>query len=398
MSSKNNIQNLPKGWLLESFDNIVENHDGQRIPIKSENRKNGKYPYYGATGIIDYVDDYIFDGEYLLISEDGANLLARTYPIAFIAEGKFWVNNHAHIVSAKPNKSTNKYLKYYFDSIDISEFVTGSAQPKLNQKKLNSILIPIPRNYFEQERIVARLDALLEKLDAAIELAEENLEHLSHLLPAALNEVFDGSAFDNWVDCTYDDIQKDNLIGLVRNSTEQNPLYPYKYVKMNNISTDNYLDLTKVTCINADQNELKKFGLHEGDFLFNTRNSTELVGKTAVYDSKEKNVLFNNNILRTRFKDGVDPYFIAYQFKTSNVINQLENMKSGTTNVAAIYYKNLAKLKLKLPHPSTQSKIVDYFNQLTNYKQQLKSHYESKLKYLRALKASLLDAAFKGEL
>ena len=83
-------------WEILPFEKVVDNFDGKRVPIKSNNRINttGKYPYYGASGVIDYVDDFIFDGEFLLISEDGANLLARTYPIAFIAEGKFWVNNH----------------------------------------------------------------------------------------------------------------------------------------------------------------------------------------------------------------------------------------------------------------------------------------------------------------
>ena len=129
-------------WEEVSFEEVVDNFDGKRIPIKASERKNsegGKYPYYGASGIIDYVDEFIFEGEHLLISEDGANLLARVYPIAFKADGKFWVNNHAHIVKAKEEKTTNDYLEYYFSSIDISEYVTGSAQPKLNQKKLNSI-------------------------------------------------------------------------------------------------------------------------------------------------------------------------------------------------------------------------------------------------------------------
>lgn len=135
---------------------ISENCDSQRKPITSSQRVSGSTPYYGASGIVDYVDDYIFDGEYLLISEDGANLLARNTPIAFSISGKTWVNNHAHILKFE-SYYTQKWVEYYFNSIDLSLYITGGAQPKLNQKNLNKIVIPVP-SPTEQERIVKILD------------------------------------------------------------------------------------------------------------------------------------------------------------------------------------------------------------------------------------------------
>ena len=135
---------------------ISENCDSQRKPITSSQRVSGSTPYYGASGIVDYVDDYIFDGEYLLISEDGANLLARSTPIAFSISGKTWVNNHAHILKFE-SYYTQKWVEYYFNSIDLSLYITGGAQPKLNQKNLNKIVIPVP-SLTEQERIVKILD------------------------------------------------------------------------------------------------------------------------------------------------------------------------------------------------------------------------------------------------
>ena len=149
---------IPDSWEWVRLGEIVENLDGQRKPIKSEDRKGrqGQYPYYGASGIIDTFDDYIFEGTHLLISEDGANLLARIYPIAFIATGKFWVNNHAHIVKAL-SCTTNKFLEFYFESLDISRWVTGAAQPKFNQTKLNSVPVPLPP-LAEQERILKILE------------------------------------------------------------------------------------------------------------------------------------------------------------------------------------------------------------------------------------------------
>ena len=116
----------------------------------------GDIPYYGASGIVDYVKDYIFDGDYLLISEDGANLLARNTPIAFSISGKTWVNNHAHVLKFK-TYATRRYVEIYLNSIDLTPYITGAAQPKLNQKSLNQIKIPMPSPK-EQQRVVSILD------------------------------------------------------------------------------------------------------------------------------------------------------------------------------------------------------------------------------------------------
>ena len=130
-------------WQMQRFDSLCENLDGKRRPITSTDRIEGPYPYYGASGIVDFVADYIFDEDILLISEDGANLLARSTPIAFSVSGKVWVNNHAHVVRFS-NFALQKYIEYYFAMISIEDYVTGSTQPKLNQAKLNGMMIPIP--------------------------------------------------------------------------------------------------------------------------------------------------------------------------------------------------------------------------------------------------------------
>jgi len=127
-----------------------------RKPVKKSERNPGIIPYYGASGIVDYVDSYIFDGDYLLISEDGANLLARVTPIAFSVSGKIWVNNHAHVLKFE-NWVTQEFVKNIINMMDISYYVTGSAQPKLNQANLNSIEIPFPEIAI-QEEIVTQLE------------------------------------------------------------------------------------------------------------------------------------------------------------------------------------------------------------------------------------------------
>ena len=160
------------------FGQVVENRDALRVPLKKSDReqRDGPYPYYGASGVIDNIDEFIFEGPHLLIGEDGANLLARSTPIAFMADGKFWVNNHAHVLRAT-DKADLKYLTYFFETLDLEPYVTGTAQPKLTRRNLDRILVPLPP-LPEQRRIAAILDkadSIRRKRQETIRLTEEFL-------------------------------------------------------------------------------------------------------------------------------------------------------------------------------------------------------------------------------
>ena len=157
------------GYAVVTLEDIAENCDSMRKPVTSGKREAGEYPYYGASGIVDYVRDYIFDGDYLLVSEDGANLLARSTPIAFSISGKNWVNNHAHVLKFD-RYETRRFVEFYLNSIDLAPYISGGAQPKLNQKNLNRIEIPLP----SQERqkyivdILDRFDAICNDLTSGL--------------------------------------------------------------------------------------------------------------------------------------------------------------------------------------------------------------------------------------
>jgi restriction modification system DNA specificity domain protein len=175
------------GFEWKTLDQISENLDSKRKPITSGLRTSGKIPYYGASGIVDYVEDYIFDGDFLLISEDGANLLARNTPIAFSASGKIWVNNHAHILKFETYEE-RRFIEFYLNKIDLTPYISGAAQPKLNKKNLNSIKFPIP-SIPEQQRIVSILDkfetltnSITEGLPLAIEQSHKRYEYYRELL------------------------------------------------------------------------------------------------------------------------------------------------------------------------------------------------------------------------
>ena len=179
------------GWVETTLDKISTNLDSKRIPITKNVRTSGEYPYYGASGIVDYVADYIFDGDNLLVSEDGANLLARSTPIAFSVSGKYWVNNHAHILHFE-NMATRRFVEFYLDNIKLDEYITGAAQPKLNQKALNSIPIPIPKSLDDQAKIVARVESLHEETQRLARLYERKLAALEALKKSLLHQAFSG--------------------------------------------------------------------------------------------------------------------------------------------------------------------------------------------------------------
>lgn len=179
-----------EGWEEKRIDEICENLDSQRIPVTKRDRKEGKYLYYGASGIVDYVDEFIFDEDLLLVSEDGANLLARTYPIAFSISGKTWVNNHAHVLRFE-KMATQNFVEYYLNSIPLDDYVSGMAQPKLNQAMLNSIVIPFP-SLAEQRAIVGRLEALSAETGRLEGIYQQKVEGLEELKKSVLGRAFAG--------------------------------------------------------------------------------------------------------------------------------------------------------------------------------------------------------------
>ena len=174
----------PMGWGTKRFDALCENLDSRRKPITASEREAGIYPYYGASGIVDYVADYLFDEDILLVSEDGANLLMRSTPIAFSVSGKVWVNNHAHVVRFE-EMSMQKYIEVFFSMIDISEHITGSAQPKLNQAKLNAMMFPVPDN----DRLEAFL-SFVKQTDKSKAAVQKALDEAQTLFDSLMQQYF----------------------------------------------------------------------------------------------------------------------------------------------------------------------------------------------------------------
>ena len=183
MISKPNLCNMKQGWEIKKLGEVCEILDSFRKPVTKKDRREGIYPYYGATGIQDYVDSFIFDGRYLLVGEDGAKWGSND-KTAYIIEGKSWVNNHAHILKVN-NFIVDRFAEYYLVYKDLNEYITGAVVPKLTQQALKMIPIPVPP-LAEQERIVEELDCL----SGVIEKKKQQLKELEALAQSIFYEMF----------------------------------------------------------------------------------------------------------------------------------------------------------------------------------------------------------------
>ncbi|MFA5871419.1 MAG: restriction endonuclease subunit S [Parcubacteria group bacterium] len=178
---------LPEGWRIGTFGEATENFDSKRVPMSSRERekKHGAYPYYGATSIMDYVDDYIFDGTYVLLGEDGSVARENGSPFVQYVSGKIWVNNHAHVLQGKNGFST-EHVKVFLDQLDIMPFVTGAVQPKLNQANMNSIPMAVP-----DQKTLGKFNEVLEVIFGMIldnEKRNRNMEQIrDSLLPRLMS-------------------------------------------------------------------------------------------------------------------------------------------------------------------------------------------------------------------
>tara|TARA_R110001632_G_scaffold150870_3_gene268381 strand:- start:668 stop:1903 length:1236 start_codon:yes stop_codon:yes gene_type:complete len=179
---------VPREWEVVTIGDVFDNLDGQRIPIKKEDREfmAGKIPYYGASGIIDYVNDFIFDEELILLGEDGENVVSRNSPLAFKVKGKTWINNHAHVLRPKNNYDID-FLVDFLESLDYSNIVSGSAQPKINQANLNKKLISLPKldeQLFSKKRLLG--------LNKKINIEQQTLAKYTQLKAGLMQDLLSG--------------------------------------------------------------------------------------------------------------------------------------------------------------------------------------------------------------
>lgn len=384
---------MKAGWENKPLNQIAENLDSKRVPVTKSVRNTGRYPYYGASGIVDYVDEFIFDDDLLLVSEDGANLLARTYPIAFSISGKTWVNNHAHVLRFR-EMATQKLVEYYLNSIPLDDYVSGMAQPKLNQKMLNSIFVPYPP-FAEQQRIVAILDKVFEGIATATANAEKNLANARAFFDAHVQKFF-FSTEAGWEEKTLADVVSELVTGpfgsMLHKSDYVDDGIPV--VNPQNIIGGKIVPLKKTMVSAQTKERLAKYCLRENDIIIARRGE---MGRCGIVDKTHAGWLCGTGSMVIRLKNNASVQYITQLLQSSTVRTRLEGEAVGTT-MSNLNQDILLGVKFHLPPVGTQQTIVARLDALSAETKKLEALYQQKLSALNELKKSILHQAFSGAL
>ena len=349
-------------WKEYKLGEICEILDSKRIPLSSMQRQNrqGNYPYYGAQGIIDYIDDYLFDGTYLLVAEDGNNVLAQKENIAIIAKGKFWVNNHAHILGYN-GKCDLYLLGYILNSMDISSYVTGTAQPKLNQQNLSNIPIILPSKD-KQSKIVSILKSLDDKIENNRKI-NENLEQQALALFKSWFVDFEPFRDQPFVESELGMIPEgwrvdnlDNLCSFI--SRGLSPKYKDntdQWVLGQTCVRNNIVTLTNARTHEPKANTEKK--VKQWDTLINSTGIGSLGRVGIVYFDKD-NIAFDSHLTVVRSKDELYKHYIGRNLLMRQL--EIENMAVGSTGQTDLPKESVKTMQLIVPDKAS----VQRFNKI----------------------------------
>jgi type I restriction enzyme S subunit len=381
---------MNNGWRERALGDLCEVLDYKRKPVTKRDRAAGEYPYYGATGIQDYVADYLFDEPLVLVGEDGAKWGAGENT-AFAVEGKCWVNNHAHVLRPIRNAILDNWLIHYLNHSDLSEFVSGLTVPKLNQGSLREIAVPLPP-LREQRRIVGILDKAFDGIATAKANAEKNLQNARALFESHLQAAFTQRGA-GWAEKKLIQIAKVFGRGKSRHRPRNEPkLYGgrYPFIQTGDISSANHW----IVSYSQTYNEV---GLAQsklwprGTICIAIVGAT--VGETAILDFDA--CVPDSVIAIVVNEDVADNEYVEYLLQTYKDI--LKEMGKGTAR-DNINLGTFERQAFPFPPVDKQREIVAKINALGEETRRLESLYQRKLAALDELKKSLLHQAFSGEL
>ena len=384
---------MKAGWEVKTLGEVCDILDNQRKPITKRDRIAGKYPYYGATGILDYVEDYIFDEKLVLVGEDGAKW-ASGENTAFSVEGKVWVNNHAHVIRPHRNIVLDNWLIYFLNHSDLTEFVSGLTVPKLNQANLRGIQIPFPK-LPEQQRIVAILDKAFASIATAKANTEQNLKNARALFDSYLHEVFSQRG-EGWEEKPLSDFTHSISTGPFGSLLHKSDYVSEGVPLVNPINIVNgYIVPNCDKQINeATKQRLQSYILQEGDIVIGRRGE---IGRCAVVTSEQAGWVCGTGCFFIRPLQTVNPYFLVNLIRSSKYREQLENLSSGAT-MLNLSNKALSELLITIPSFNEQQNILEKLDDIQKETQRLETLYQRKLTALDELKKSLLHKAFNGDI
>ena len=370
-----------------SFGDVTDNFDKKRIPLSAAQRekRQGKYRYYGAQGVIDWVDDYIFDGTYLLIAEDGENLKSKKSNIAQLASGKFWVNNHAHVIQCKKGYDI-RYLCYLINLTDLSGYITGSAQPKLSQSSMNAIVLPMPK--FEIQKEVADF---IEKFDKKIQINEKVNDNLQQQAAAIFRSwfvdcaPFGGKAPDEWENVTLEDITALVSRGITPKYADDTDQIVINQKCIRNHTIDLSLARTHTPKI------INEKWLRFGDLLINSTGDGTL-GRAAQVWFQPKNLTVDSHVTIARpAKENLIFYIGLWGILHEK---EIESLHTGSTGQTELPRDRVKAMELLLPDNET----LDRFNGLITPMAAAIVANQEENNRLAALRDAILPKLMSGEI
>ena len=382
---------MKEGWTYRQLGDVCEILDSKRKPITKGKREPGSIPYYGATGCLDYVKDYIFDEKLVLLGEDGAKW-GPGESSAYIINGKSWVNNHAHALRPKREIILDEILVYYLNYSNLQTFITGVTVPKLNQEKMRSIEVPIAP-ISEQERIVERLDAAFAQIGELKSNAEKQLAEARALFQSALIQamqpkpgwqekklvnvcdIFGRIGFRGYTTKDLVSSQNDGAISLSPSNIQNGEM---DYSKRTYISWFKY-------------NESPEIKIFNGDILLVKTGSS--YGKSAlVKDLPHEATINPQSVVLKNFR--INNEFFAYQLRTERVKKEFDQFVSGTA-IPTFSQAKLGTVPIYFPGEIEQEQIVSYLNSLNNHVKELEETSRKTAAECDELKQALLRQIFE---
>ncbi len=454
-------ERLSEGWVWTTLEAAVEVRDDLRVPINADERvhRSGPYPYYGATGQVGWINDYLMDGEYVLLGEDGAPFLDPVKSKAYIISGKCWVNNHAHVLHFLEGMGNNRYLMYVLNAVDYHSAVNGTTRLKLTQSAMKQMFIPLAP-LPEQNRIVAAIEQQFTRLDSAVaslQSAKARVkQYRASLLKAAvegeltkewrvahpaeetgeqpLARILDGRRTrweeeqlakmrekpkdDKWKE-PYKEPQKPDIrnlpvllegwcwatveqVGEVQLGRQRAPQYHTgmhmrPYLRVANVFEDR-IDTSDILSMNFTPEEFKTYSLKYGDILLNEGQSLELLGRPAIYRDEVPGACFQNTLIRFRSHSGILPEYALIVFRAYMHAGKFQKIGKHTTNIAHLGAGRFATLEFPLPPLAEQEQIVAEVEAKLSNIMQMEETIEANLKRAEHERQSILREAFAGRL
>jgi type I restriction enzyme S subunit len=376
-------------WQSAPLGELCDILDSRRKPVTKRDRTPGPYPYYGATGVVDYVDDFIFNEPLVLVGEDGAKW-ASGDDTAFKIDGKVWVNNHAHVLRPRRNQLKDEWLVYFLNHSDLNEFVTGLTVPKLNQGSLCEIPVPVPA-VTEQQRIVGILDKAFEAIATAKANAEKNLQNARALFECRLQSICANPAA-NSKRMTLEEVAKEFGRGKSKHRPRNAPhLYggKYPFIQTGDIRNANHT-VTKYSQTYSEAGLRQSKLWPKGTICITIAANiaeTAILGFDACFPDSVIGLVPDESKANGDFVE-----FLLQSFKT-----RLQGLGKGSAQ-ANINLGTFENERFPFPPVAEQKRIVAELNSLNTETQRLESIYQRKLAALDELKKSLLHQAFSGQL